>query len=75
MKVPLVAMKGGFDLQKYVDVLLPAAPATIKIVQVRPLEYTGFFLLMSMVETLCNPYENLDLAMKNTLEFCLVLFC
>ena len=34
MKVPLVAMKGGIDLQKYVDILLPAAPATIKIVQV-----------------------------------------
>ena len=34
VKVPLVAMKGGIDLQKYVDVLLPAAPATIKIVQV-----------------------------------------
>merc|ERR1712181_185013 len=33
VKVPLVAMKGGIDLQKYVDVLLPAAPATIKIVQ------------------------------------------
>ena len=40
MKVPLVAMKGGIDLQKYVDVLLPAAPATIKIVQVRTLHYT-----------------------------------
>ena len=34
MKVPLVAMKGGIDLQKYVDILLPAAPASIKIVQV-----------------------------------------
>ena len=34
VKVPLVAMKGGVDLQKYVDVLLPSAPATIKIVQV-----------------------------------------
>ena len=33
VKVPLVAMKGGVDLQKYVDVLLPAAPATIKIIQ------------------------------------------
>ena len=28
-------MKGGIDLQKYVDVLLPCAPATIKIVQAR----------------------------------------
>ena len=34
VKLPLVAMKGGADLQKYVDVLLPSAPATIKIVQV-----------------------------------------
>ena len=34
VKVPLVAMKGGVDLQKYVDVLLPSAPATIKMVQV-----------------------------------------
>jgi len=33
VKLPLVAMKGGADLQKYVDVLLPSAPATIKIVQ------------------------------------------
>ena len=39
VKVPLVAMKGGIDLQKYVDVLLPAAPATIKIVQVTFLSY------------------------------------
>ena len=60
--MPLVAMKGGFDLQKYVDVLLPAAPATIKIVQVRPLEYTEFHLSVSMVETFCNPDGNLDLA-------------
>ena len=35
VKLPLVAMKGGADLQKYVDVLLPSAPATIKIVQVK----------------------------------------
>ena len=35
VKVPLVAMKGGVDLQKYVDVLLPSAPATIKMVQVK----------------------------------------
>ena len=34
VKVPLVAMKAGVDLQKYVDVLLPSAPATIKMVQV-----------------------------------------
>ena len=34
VKVPLVAMKGGVDLQKYVDVLLPSAPATIKMVKV-----------------------------------------
>ena len=39
VKVPLLAMKGGIDLQKYVDVLLPAAPATIKIVQVTYLSY------------------------------------
>ena len=60
-------MKGGFDLQKYVDVLLPAAPATIKIVQVRPLEYTGFHLSVSMVETFCNPIGNLDLAIQKSL--------
>ena len=35
VKLPIVAMKGGADLQKYVDVLLPSAPATIKIVQVK----------------------------------------
>ena len=34
VKVPLVAMKSGVDLQKYVDVLIPSAPATIKMVQV-----------------------------------------
>merc|ERR1712112_596904 len=30
--VPICAMKGGVDLQKYVDVLLPSPPATLKIV-------------------------------------------
>ena len=39
VKVPLVAMKGGIDLQKYVDILLPAAPASIKIVQVNARVY------------------------------------
>ena len=34
VKVPLVVMKADVDLQKYVDVLLPSAPATIKMVQV-----------------------------------------
>ena len=34
VKVPLVVMKAGVDLQKYVDVLLPSAPATIKMVKV-----------------------------------------
>merc|ERR1712098_192542 len=30
--VPICAMKGGADLQKYLDVLLPSPPATLKIV-------------------------------------------
>merc|ERR1711872_306799 len=31
--MPIVAMKGGSDMQKYVDLLVPAFPATIKIVE------------------------------------------
>jgi len=31
--LPIVAMKGGSDLQKYVDLLIPAFPATIKIIE------------------------------------------
>merc|ERR1719147_491651 len=31
--VPICAMKGGADLQKYIDVLLPSPPATLKIVR------------------------------------------
>ena len=47
VKVPLVAMKGGVDLQKYVDVLLPSAPATIKMVQV--LFFTSqYFIIMRL---------------------------
>merc|ERR1712112_348382 len=30
---PIVAMKGGTDIQKYVDLLIPAFPATIKVIQ------------------------------------------
>jgi len=32
VKVPLVAMRGG-ELQKYVDLLVPTVPATIRLVQ------------------------------------------
>ena len=40
-------MKGGVDLQKYVDVLLPSAPATIKMVQV--LFFTSqYFIIMRL---------------------------
>ena len=47
VKVPLVAMKGSVDLQKYVDVLLPSAPATIKMVQV--LFFTSqYFIIMRL---------------------------
>ena len=47
VKVPLVAMKGGVDLQRYVDVLLPSAPATIKMVQV--LFFTSqYFIVMRL---------------------------
>merc|ERR1712098_906656 len=31
--MPIVAMKGGSDMQKYVDLLVPAFPATIKIIE------------------------------------------
>merc|ERR1711971_1328335 len=51
MGVPLVAMKGGIDLQKYVDVLLPAAPATIKIVQGNgPVHLVGSHCVEKMLE-------------------------
>merc|ERR1712058_125103 len=30
--VPICAMKGGVDLQKYLDILLPSPPTTLKIV-------------------------------------------
>ena len=48
VKVPLVAMKGGVDLQKYVDVLLPSAPATIKIVQVLQKFSPQYFIFMRL---------------------------
>merc|ERR1712098_627618 len=51
VKVPLVAMKGGVDLQKYVDVLLPAAPATIKIVEGNgPVHLVGSHCVERMME-------------------------
>merc|ERR1712126_360685 len=51
VKVPLVAMKGGVDLQKYVYVLLPAAPATIKIVQGNgPVHLVGSHCVERMME-------------------------
>merc|ERR1712112_804715 len=51
VKVPLVAMKGGVDLQKYVDVLLPAAPATIKIIQGNgPVHLVGSHCVERMME-------------------------
>jgi len=51
VKVPLVAMKGGIDLQKYVDILLPAAPATIKIVQGNgPVHLVGSHCVEKMME-------------------------
>merc|ERR1712025_1444762 len=31
--VPICAMKGGADLQRYLDVLIPSPPATLKIVR------------------------------------------
>merc|ERR1712215_245636 len=31
--MPIVAMKGGSDMQKYVDLLVPAFPATLKIIE------------------------------------------
>ena len=33
VKLPIVAMKAGVDCQKYIDILVPGFPATIKIVQ------------------------------------------
>merc|ERR1712000_777250 len=30
--VPICAMQGGTDLQKYLDLLIPAPPATLKII-------------------------------------------
>ena len=30
----MVAMKAGVDCQKYIDLLIPGSPATIRIVQV-----------------------------------------
>jgi len=51
VKVPLVAMKGGIDLQKYVDILLPAAPASIKIVQGNgPVHLVGSHCVERMIE-------------------------
>merc|ERR1719432_313012 len=51
VKVPLVAMKGGIDLQKYVDILLPATPATIKIVQGNgPVHLVGSHCVEKMME-------------------------
>merc|ERR1711970_84162 len=32
-EVTIVAMKGGSDMQKYVDLLVPAFPATLKIIE------------------------------------------
>jgi len=53
VKVPLVAMKGGVDLQKYVDVLLPSAPATIKMVQGNgPIHLVGSHCVEKVVEGL-----------------------
>merc|ERR1712226_174807 len=31
--LPIVAMKGGRDVQKYVDLLVPTFPATLKLIQ------------------------------------------
>merc|ERR1712055_310792 len=31
--MPIVAMKGGSDMQKYVDLLVPTFPATLKIIE------------------------------------------
>merc|ERR1712098_271411 len=31
--VPICAMKGGADLQRYLDVLIPSPPATLKLVR------------------------------------------
>jgi len=53
VKVPLVAMKGGVDLQKYVDVLLPSAPATIKMVKGNgPIHLVGSHCVEKVVEGL-----------------------
>ena len=34
VKLPMVAMKAGVDSQKYIDLLIPGSPATIRMVQV-----------------------------------------
>ena len=54
--LPFVAMKGGSDSQKYVDLLIPSAPAKLRIIQGEgPLHLVGSlpsYILDTMLLTL-----------------------
>ena len=51
VKLPIVAMKAGVDCQKYIDLLIPGSPATIRIVQGEgPLHLVGSHCVENLAE-------------------------